>query len=222
YEGIEALHFIIHDITSRKEAEQKLYLLNHAVEQNPIAIVITDPEGNIAYVNPEFTSMTGYKLDEIMGRSFRLLKSGYQSEEFYRNLWNTITSGRSWEGEIKNRKKNGELYWQNSIISPILDEYGSISHFLAVLDDVTEKKKMIEDMVKAKEKAEESDKLKSSFLANMSHEIRTPMNGIIGFTDLLKEQKLTGTEKDAYINIIKKSGERMLGTINDLIEISQI
>lgn len=222
YEEKEVLHLIIHDVSARKKAEQKLQLLNHAVEQNPVAIVITNPEGIIEYVNPEFTSMTGYKLEEVLGKYPRILKSGYQTETFYEKLWNTIAAGTSWEGEFKNRKKNGEEYWQESSISPIFDNDGSISHFVAVMEDVTDKRKMIEDLVLAKEKAEESDRLKSAFLANMSHEIRTPMNGIIGFTDLLKEQKLTGKEKIKYINIIKKSSERMLNTINDLIEISQI
>lgn len=222
YEGKEVLHFIVHDVSARKKAEHKLQLLNHAVEQNPVAIVITNPEGIIEYVNPEFTTMTGYKLDEVLGKYPRFLKSGHQSEAFYEKLWSTIGTGTSWEGEFKNKKKNGEVYWQESSISPILDENGSISHFVAVMEDVTDKRKMIEDLVLAKEKAEESDRLKSAFLANMSHEIRTPMNGIIGFTDLLKEQKLTGKEKIKYINIIKKSSERMLNTINDLIEISQI
>jgi PAS domain S-box-containing protein len=166
--------------------------------------------------------MTGYTLDEVIGKYPRILKSGQQPEEFYEKLWKTISSGESWEGEFKNKKKNGELYWQESSISPILNDKGIITHYVAVLEDITDNKKMIEDLVLAKEKAEESDRLKSAFLANMSHEIRTPMNGIIGFTDLLKEQKLRGIEKIKYINIIKKSGERMLNTINDLIEISQI
>jgi PAS domain S-box-containing protein len=222
YNGKEVLHFIIHDVTSRKTAEKKLHLLNHAVEQNPVAIVITDPDGKIEYVNPEFTAMTGYTLEEVLGEYPRILKSGQQTEVFYQKLWNTISSGTSWEGEFRNKKKNGEIYWQESSISPILDEHGAITHYVAVMEDVTEKKKMIEDLVRAKEKAEESDRLKSAFLANMSHEIRTPMNGIIGFTDLLKEHKLKGKDKIKYINIIKKSGERMLNTINDLIEISQI
>ena len=222
YGDKNVLHYIIHDITARKKAEQKLHLLNHAVEQNPVAIVITNPFGIIEYVNPEFTSMTGYSLDEVIGQSPRMLKSGFQDNLFYSQFWKTISSGQTWEGEFKNRKKNGELYWQESSISPILDEKGVITHFVAVLEDITDKKNMIEDLVRAKEKAEESDRLKSAFLANMSHEIRTPMNGIIGFTDLLKEHRLSGKEKIKYIDIIKKSGERMLNTINDLIEISQI
>jgi PAS domain S-box-containing protein len=222
FNGSEVLHTIIHDVSARKKTEQRLHLLNHAVEQNPVSIVITNPEGIIEYANPGFTAMTGYSMEEVKDTTLRILKSGFQTEEFYRNFWDTINAGKDWSGEFKNKKKDGAVYWQETAISPILNEDGIITHFVAVMEDITEKKRMIQDLVRAKEKAEESDRLKSAFLANMSHEIRTPMNGIIGFTDLLREQKLNGAEKSKYINIIKKSGERMLNTINDLIEISKI
>jgi PAS domain S-box-containing protein len=218
----ELLHIIIHDISDKKSAEQKLQLLNRAVDQNPVTIIITNPEGKIEYVNPAFTEMTGYIFSEVKGKTLSVLNSGLQTKEFYANLWNTITSGNDWTGEYRNRKKNGEIYWQETVISPILNKKGNITHFVAVMEDISEEKKMIEDLLFAKEKAEESDRLKSAFLANMSHEIRTPMNGIIGFTNLLKEQSLRGEDRKKYINIIKKSSERMLSTINDLIEISKI
>ena len=218
----ELLHIIIHDISDKKVAEQKLQLLNRAVDQNPITIVITNPQGKIEYVNPAFTAMTGYTFSEVKGKTLSVLKSGLQAKEFYENLWKTISSGNDWSGEYRNRKKNGEIYWQETVISPILNKKGDITHFVAVMEDISEEKKMIEDLLFAKAKAEESDRLKSAFLANMSHEIRTPMNGIIGFTNLLKEQSLRGEDRKKYINIIKKSSERMLSTINDLIEISKI
>ena len=218
----ELLHIIIHDISDKKSTEQKLQLLNRAVEQNPVTIVVTNPEGKIEYVNPAFTDMTGYKFAEVKGKTFSVLNSGMQTKEFYENLWNTITTGNDWTGEYRNRKKNGEIYWQETVISPIINNNGTITHFVAVMEDISEEKKMIEDLLLAKLKAEESDRLKSAFLANMSHEIRTPMNGIIGFTNLLKEQSLRGEDRKKYINIIKKSSERMLSTINDLIEISKI
>jgi PAS domain S-box-containing protein len=218
----EVIHHIIHDISGKKLTEQKLQLLNTAVEQNPLTIVITNPQGEIEYINPAFTEMTGYQFSDVTGRTLSVLKSGLQEENFYKDLWNTISSGRAWTNEYRNKKKNGEIYWQETTITPILNEKGIITHFVAVMEDISREKRMIEDLLIAKEKAEESDRLKSAFLANMSHEIRTPMNGIIGFTNLLKEQKLTGDDKKMYINIIKKSSERMLNTINDLIEISKI
>jgi PAS domain S-box-containing protein len=172
--------------------------------------------------NPRFIETTGYSISEIMGRNPNVLKSGEQSEEFYENLWNTILSGSNWYGEFHNRKKNGELYWESAVISPIANSNGKIAYFIAIKEDITEKKKMLEDLINAKDRAEESDRLKSAFLANMSHEIRTPMNGILGFAELLKEPELTGEQQQNYIGIIEKSGARMLNIINDIIDISKI
>jgi PAS domain S-box-containing protein len=216
------LHVVIHDITDKKHAEQQLKLLSQSVEQNPVVIVITDHDGNIQYVNPAFTEITGYTLDEVMGNNPRILQSGYQSEEFYQQLWDTILSGESWKGTMRNKKKNGAYYWEEAIISPIQDEQGEITHFVAVKEDITERKQLMEDLVVAKEKAEESDRLKSAFLANMSHEIRTPMNGILGFTGLLRNPDLSSEKVEKYIEIIHLSGQRMLNTVNDIVEISKI
>ncbi|MDD2525906.1 MAG: ATP-binding protein, partial [Bacteroidales bacterium] len=125
-------------------------------------------------------------------------------------------------GEFHNIKKNGKLYWESASISPIKDQEGLITHFVAVKEDITARKEMEAELVKAKEAAEESERLKSAFLANMSHEIRTPMNGILGFADLLKEAKLSPEEQKEYIDIIETSGRRMLSIINDLIDISKV
>jgi signal transduction histidine kinase len=143
-------------------------------------------------------------------------------KEINEEIWKTIMSGGVWQGELFNRKKNGDLYWEDAVISPIINENGIITNFVAVKEDITEKKKLWNELITAKEKAEESDRLKSAFLANISHEIRTPMNGILGFAELLKEPELTGDEQSEYIGLIQQSGERMLGLINDLIDISRI
>jgi len=137
-------------------------------------------------------------------------------------MWSTITSGKEWRGELKNRKKNGEFHWEDISISPILGENGNISHYVAVKEDITDRKKLITQLIVARDKAEESDRLKTSFLQNISHEIRTPMNGIIGFIELLKDPDITGEEQSIYFNIIEKSSQRMLNTINDIIDISKI
>jgi PAS domain S-box-containing protein len=216
YRGIDE------DITERKKAEENIKLLNRAVDASSVSVVITDSKGIIIYTNPFFSQLSGYSKDEVNGKNPRLLSSGNMSKSFYENLWNTILSGKDWIGEIQNKNKNGELYWENVAISPILNSEGKVTHFVAIKDDITENKKMLEELVAAKEKAEESDRLKTAFLANMSHEIRTPMNGILGFADLLKEPGLTGEKQQAYINIIEKSGTRMLNIINDIIDISKI
>ncbi|MEI7663722.1 MAG: response regulator [Bacteroidota bacterium] len=212
----------IRDITERKKAEKQIGLLSRAVEQSPVTVVITDINGNIEYTNPKFTEVTGYASEELAGKNLRLLQSGDQPREFYKDLWETILSGKDWNGVFHNKKKNGELYWESAAISSLVGSDGRISHFIGIKEDITEKRKLTTDLVLAKEKAEESDRLKSAFLANMSHEIRTPMNGILGFAGLLKEPGLSGDEQQKYIRIIEKSGARMLNIINDIVCISKI
>ena len=128
------------DITERKQMEEKLRQLSMAVEQSPASIVITNPAGDIEYVNPKFVGLTGYTLAEALGKNPRILKSGEKGPEAYRELWRTITAGKEWRGEFHNKKKNGELYWESASISPIRDSAGCITHFLSVKEDITARK----------------------------------------------------------------------------------
>ena len=209
------------EITERKLVEQQLKKLSVVIQQSQAIVLITDPLGTIEYVNPMFTQVTGHSAEEAIGQNPRILKSGLMPQSLYENLWKTILSGDVWCGELQNKKKNGELYWDQAVISGILNE-GVISNFVAVKLDITKQKKISDELIAAKEKAEESDRLKSAFLANISHEIRTPMNGILGFAQLLKVSHLTGEEQSEYIDLIQQSGERMLNLINNLINISRI
>jgi PAS domain S-box-containing protein len=192
------------------------------IEQSPVIIIIANKQGIISYVNTRFTEITGYSSGEAIGRNPRFLKSNEHDTPFYENLWQTILSGNTWEGEFRNIKKNGDFYWEKTIISPLVDEKGEIIQFIAFKEDITEKKIMMADLVKSKEKAEESDRLKSAFLANLSHEIRTPMNAILGFTELLQDPENTFDIISNYVSIIHRSGYHLLGIINDIIEISKI
>ena len=221
-EGNVVFYCIINDVTERKLAESQLRKLSAAIEQSPAVVIITNVEGNIEYVNPKFTQLTGYALEEVLGFNPRILKSGLMPIEIYRELWETILSGRVWRGEMQNKKKNGDLFWQSAAISSIRNEAGVLTNFVAVNEDITEQKEILRELVAAKEKAEESDRLKSAFLANISHEIRTPMNGIMGFSELLKEPHLSGEEQSEYIGLIQQSGMRMLNLITDLMDISRI
>ena len=218
----EKVFVMVRDISERKKQEQQISLLGKSLEQSPVSIIITDPLGIIEYVNPKFTEVTGYRSDEVIGANPRILRSGEHPPEIYSGLWKTISSGQSWYGELLNKKKSGELFWENVSISPILNSDGKRTHFVAVKEDISEKKQMIQELINARDKAEESDRLKSAFLANMSHEIRTPMNGILGFAALLKEPNLSGEEQQHHIGIIEKSGTRMLNIINDIVDISKI
>ncbi len=394
-EQLPAVLGVCIDITEQRWIEEQNRKLSQAVEQSPVSIVMTDPEGTIEYVNPKFTEVTGYHFNEAIGQNPRILKSGRMDSAVYEKLWKTITSGREWHGELHNRKRNGDLYWEFATISPIRNAEGNITHFIAVKEDITERKrkeellsfqenlrqvlidisssyinlplqevepsidnslsvigrfvaadrayifdldpgtmlcsntyewcnkgidpqidnlqkiqmpdewneafikgeaviipdvlamppgyvrdvlepqdikslivipmmsdgvcigfigfdsvkdyhvysdveqqllqvycqmmvninlrkKTEEELIHAKEKAEESNLLKTHFLANMSHEIRTPMNSIIGFLQLMQDMDLSGAERESYIQIINKSGQRLLDTIKDIIEMSKI
>ncbi|HIK38389.1 MAG TPA: EAL domain-containing protein [Geminocystis sp. M7585_C2015_104] len=129
------------DITERKKMEQELKILYQASEQSPASIVITDAQGNIQYVNAKFEAISGYKREEVIGKNPRILKSGYTSPEEYKKLWQTITSGKEWRGEFHNKRKNGELYWERALISPIFNSAGVITNYVAVKEDITEQKK---------------------------------------------------------------------------------
>lgn len=205
-----------------KESEEKTRLFKRAVDSSSVGIIITDIEGKIIYTNPFYLKISGYRESELIGQLSTFLDANFQPETFNRKRWKNILSGKDWSGEIKNIKKNGESYWVKAVISPIVNTAGEITNFIVVSEDITQKKQLLEDLITAKEKAEESDKLKTAFLANMSHEIRTPMNGILGFAELLKEQDLTNEIQQKYIHIIEKSGARMLNIINNIVDISKI
>jgi|GEM_PF-1787781 len=140
YNGRPALVGYFRDITERQKAETEIRKLNTALDQSSSIVVITDINGSIEYVNKAFTALTGYSAEEAIGKNPRILKSGDKSSEEYRRLWQTISSGKEWTGEFHNRKKNGELYWEQAYITAIRDEQGRITHYMAVKSDITERK----------------------------------------------------------------------------------
>jgi len=140
FNGVPASLVLAMDMTAQRLAEAELRKLSRAVEQSPVTVVITDAAGRIEYVNPSFTTKTGYTMAEVRGQATRVLRSGETPQDYYRDLWLTITAGREWRGEFHNRKKNGELFWEAATISPIFGEDGHITHFLAVKEDITEQK----------------------------------------------------------------------------------
>ncbi len=328
------------DITERKQAESELIKLSTAVQQSPSVIAITDTKGKLEYVNPQFTESTGYSMEEAIGQNPRVLKSGEQSDELYKELWKIVSSGKVWHGEFHNKKKNGELYWELASVSPIFDQQGKIVNYLKVAEDITERKQaeynfkhsidesplgirivnqegktiyvnkallniyefsspdeflntstietyteqsyqkhqerkkirqqsgdvydyeisirrkngeirhvkvwrkeviwnrekhfqvinqditelkqLNNDLIQAKEKAEESDKLKTAFIQNISHEIRTPLNGILGFAELIAESDLSEEERLVYLEHINQSSNRLMNTVSDYMDMARI
>ncbi len=229
----------IQDITVLKQVEEKLLNLNkelelrvaertaeisklsEAVIHSPAVVVITDTEGIIEYVNPKFIEITGYSLEEVVGQNPRILNGGFHKREYFTQMWNTIKSGKVWQGEICNKKKNGDTYWEFASISSIKSQDQKITHFVSVKEDITHRKQMEIELKRTKEEAEVANKAKSEFLANMSHEIRTPMNAVLGFADLLSNMVTDELQKN-YLESIKSSGKSLLTLINDILDLSKI
>jgi PAS domain S-box-containing protein len=202
----------------RNKAQEDALRLSRAITQSPVSVVITTPDGNIEYVNPHFEKNSGYTFEEVFGENSRILKSGHHSEDHYKELWNTLLSGKDWHGEFLNKKKNGELYWENVSISPIENTNGKITHFVAIKEDFTEKKKMFAELITSKEKAEVSEKVKTEFLAQMSHEIRSPLNIIMNFIGLIKMEldDQLSQDMEGSFESIETASTRIIRTI-DLI-----
>ena len=212
------------------------------LEASTTAIIITDLEGHIIFANPAFEKITGYPVADIMGLKPSFLKSGMQPKSFYKNLWETVLAGEIWNGIFVNRRKDGRLYNEQCSISPIRDPNGNITHFVASKEDITEKLKADMTLRSAKVKAENltrsmqvsigqaraqakraeaAMRTKQEFLAMVSHELRTPLNAILGFTDLLKEDPLTDSQKES-VQTIRESGEVLLTLIDEMLQYSQL
>ncbi|MGQ1910427.1 PAS domain S-box protein [Marinifilum sp. RC60d5] len=206
---------------AKKKREIELKMLNTSMEQSPASIVITNREGCIEYVNPKFCQISGYSAKEAIGKNPRFLKSGFTAKEVYVQMWEHLVKGEEWVCEFLNVKKNRELFWERASFSAIKDEYGKITHYVAVKEDITERKKFEKDLLEAKNKAEESDRMKSAFLANVSHELRTPLNAVIGFSNLCNDS-MQIDEILEFVQLINKSGNQLFGIIEDILNFTMI
>ena len=229
----------VQDISERRAAEEELRKLSLAIERSPHSIVITNTRAEIEYVNEAFVRATGYSRDEATGQNPRVLHSGSTPMHTYIDLWQTLMRGEIWRGEFINQRKDGSIYHEFAIISPVRQPDGEVTHFLAIKEDVTEKKRNqieleryrqhLESLVaertveleRAKEQAESASRAKSAFLANMSHEIRTPMNAIIGLTHLI-QRDLDDPEQRLRLRKVNEAAEHLMEVINDVLDISKI
>ena len=172
--------------TERVEAERTLRQLSAAVEQSPVAIMITDVSGTIEYVNPSFSRQTGYAREEVLGQNPRILKSGHHPPAFYADLYATLGRGQEWHGEMLNRRKNGELYWEYASISPIVDERGRARQYLAVKEDITERRRADEELRHTQERLLQSQKLEAvgRLAGGVAHDFNNLLGVIIGHGEL--------------------------------------
>ncbi len=209
------------DLTQLQKIAARLRELSLATEYSPVTVVVTDAAGNIEYVNPKFTSLTGYTLAEVIGKNSRILKSGETSPEAYRGLWAAITSGREWRGEFHNKRKDGTLFWESAVIAPVRDPAGNIAHFVAVKEDITERKRLAAEFAESQRLAQAAARAKAEFLANMSHEIRTPMNGILGMAYLLSDAP-AGPERGTYLQVLTESAQSLLDLLSQVLELARV
>lgn len=208
------------DITERKRAEQQLRVAACAFESQD-GIMVTDANSVILSVNQSFTRITGYTADEAIGQSPRLLHSDMQNSEFYAAMWQCIRDNGAWDGEMWDRRKNGEIYPEWLSVTAVKGVDGRVTNYVASFSDITEYKKLEAVTLAAKEEAEVAAKAKSDFLANMSHEIRTPMNAIIGFSHLGLEENAPEKLRE-YLEKVHSSSTSLLGIINDVLDFSKI
>ena len=185
------------------------------VAQSPLSIIITDKAGNIEYVNPKFIELTGYTYNEVLGKNPRILKSGNKTQEEYKSLWDTILSGKVWKGEFLNKKRDGSLYNEFAVISPIKNQEGEIINFIAVKEDITELRKATEELKKFEKLA-----TIGKMTAYISHEIKTPLTSIKINVDLLERNNSINSDAQKSISIIQKEIGRLKNLLKNILQFS--
>jgi PAS domain S-box-containing protein len=214
--NVTAIMAVGRDVTERKQAEAERERLEMAVEQASEVIIITDTQGTITYVNPAFERVTGYQKEEIIGKNTRLMKSGQQQDDFYRQLWKTISSGKNWTGRFINRKKDGTLYTEDATISPIRSSSGEIVNYVAVKRDITKELKL-EAQIQLAKKMEAIASLTGS-IAHDFNNLLTVINGHAEIT-MIKAEKGQDLRKD--IQAILQAGERAEHLTRQLLAFSR-
>lgn len=217
----------ITNINKRKLAEEKYNQLSqhnrnvlNALDQSAI-VAITDPNGVITHTNEKFCDITGFSRDEALGKTHRIVNSGYHSKEEIEQLWATIKYGDIWEGDLCNKTKDGKLYWVKTTIIPFLDKHGTPYQFVSFRHDITAQKHAEETMLAAKETAEKASQLKSQFLKLISHELRTPLNAILGMTQLLTETDLNDEQME-YSKTLGNSSLTLLNIVSDILDFEHL
>jgi PAS domain S-box-containing protein len=200
-------------VAEQSTAIARLDALMAAVDQHAI-VSTTDVQGVITYVNDNFCQVSGYRPDELLGGTHRVINSEHHPREFFTRMWQTILAGKTWQGEIRNRAKDGSVYWVLSTIAPFRDAAGEITQFVSIRTDITSQKQ-------AELAAAAANRAKSQFLANMSHEIRTPLTAIIGLSHVADEPDLD-PKVATSLSQIRESGEHLLAMLNDVLDFAKI
>ena len=200
----------------RIRAETEMRKLSRAVEQSPVSIIITDTQGTIEFINPKFTELTGYTPDEAIGQNPRLLKSGKTPPETHKELWETISTGKTWEGEFVNKRKDGSIFYEHATISALRDTDGAITHYLAVKEDITEKKSTMEQLI-------QSQKMESigQLAGGLAHDLNNILSVVNGYAGLAQ----IGMDEDqkvfTYLSEITRASSRAASLTHSLLAYSR-
>jgi PAS domain S-box-containing protein len=205
-------------------AEDTSRMLFRAVEQSPVAVMVTDPGGRIEYVNDAFTAMTGFGRDEVVGHHPGPHDAETESGQTFGEMWRAIKSGREWRGEVGNRRKDGSPYWESVTVAPVLGADGGVVNYIALKEDISERRAAEATQAAARQAAELANRAKSEFLAAMSHELRTPLNAIIGFSEIMATQPFgeIAPKYREYLADINHSGRHLLRVIDDILDVARL
>lgn len=210
--GKEYLHSIVHDISDRKKAEEKLLLHTLALQSAANAVVITDVQGSILSVNPAFTTLTGYLPDEVIGKKVSILKSGVQTDQFYKNMWETILSGRVWRNEIVNKRKDGRHYTEEMTVTPVFNDRGEITNFIAIKQDVTEQKNLQQQLFQA-QKVESIGTL----AGGIAHDFNNILGIILAYSTLLQRGPVDNEKLQESLGAITKAVNRGASLVKQIL-----
>jgi PAS domain S-box-containing protein len=214
---------IASDVTEKRRTEELLRKLSRAVDQSPVSIVITDTAGDIEYVNPKFTQVTGYEAHEVIARNPRILKSGATSQAVYEELWRTISAGGEWRGELRNRRKDGSEFWEEASISALRDAEGTVTHYIGVKEDITERKRAEEELRQTQQQLLQAQKMDSigRLAGGIAHDFNNLLTAINGFSELA----LAGLPADSPVRRdleqIRQAGERAASLTRQLLAFSR-
>ncbi|MBN2006964.1 MAG: PAS domain S-box protein [Anaerolineae bacterium] len=211
---------LLQDYQHRLEAQNlELCKLSLAIEQSGSTIVMTDTEGNVQYANPRFEETSGYTLQETLGQNLRILKSGEQNADYYQKLWETITGGQIWRGEFQNRRKDGRLYWESATIAPVHNAAGEITHYIAVKEDITERRQAQEILHRYAEQLATQNAELDTFAHTVAHDLKNPIGIIIGFAELLVNdpEPVSPEETAESLRYILQTGKKLDRIIEELM-----